>query len=222
MLSQIHFAELSSTQDKAFELIEEGVNLPFLVTADSQTKGRGRMQRSWVSEPGRSLAATLAVSLNSSRMIGLSLVAGLAIRSSIKNKEIKIKWPNDLMLNDQKIGGILIESRSQGAAAQVAIGFGLNLFDLQSQSFRGLQKKVEAVDLGEKILEFVEGFKASGFQPLREAYEKVLWKRGEMISLQIDGELKLVKAVGVSDEGLLITETAGNLSMTDQGEIIHV
>ena len=141
-LKHFHFESLESTQDKVFELLSKNEEAPIYVTTDLQTKGRGRMQREWKMERGRSMALSLGLRLPPQKMVGLSLVVGLGVVKALGRDDISIKWPNDLMLGEQKVGGILIESHSQGAEAEVAIGIGLNLYDLQMSKYTGIKQNI--------------------------------------------------------------------------------
>lgn len=116
-----HLTETRSTQDEARSRFDE--SQPVLVTAQRQTAGRGRGGREWWNAP-RALAASLAVQPAWPRNAWprLSLVAGLAIRSVVGS--LDLKWPNDVLRETKKVGGILSESSSQG----VVVGLGLNLW----------------------------------------------------------------------------------------------
>jgi biotin-[acetyl-CoA-carboxylase] ligase BirA-like protein len=219
-LPHFHFNQLSSTQDEVFRLFEQKQAAPFLVSADEQSSGRGRLGRTWSSEPGRSLLFSLGLKLPVTKLIGLSLVAGLGAHDAIQINELQLKWPNDLMLGENKIGGILIESKSQGDFAEISIGVGVNLLDQLSSSYRGVRKQLDALAVAEKILGRVEKFAEKGFQIYKSDYEKVMWHLGQTIALKIQDEEKKVKAIGVSETGYLITEETGQIKMTDQGEIL--
>jgi BirA family biotin operon repressor/biotin-[acetyl-CoA-carboxylase] ligase len=106
---------------------------PTWIWADRQLKGRGRLGRSWVSEPGN-LYASLLVSLAiaASRASGLSIVVSLAVLNTFKSflpesVSLEVKWPNDVLVAGKKAAGILVESTFQGELMQLALGCGLNL-----------------------------------------------------------------------------------------------
>ncbi len=219
-LKHFHFEKCKSTQDKIFSIRERGEVFPFYVSADFQTEGRGRLTRSWEMEAGRSLALSIGMQLPVYRMMGLSLVVGLACCQNISKISLELKWPNDLMMGLHKVGGILIESHSQGDLADVAIGIGINLFDLTETDYRGLGFKISAESLVEEILRRVEEFEKSGFSKFRSAYEERMWKRGERLWLQVGNEKKYVDVLGVNDEGCLMTREGEVFSVTEQGEII--
>ncbi len=125
---------LNSTNAQALSLARSGERGPLWVTAEQQTQGRGREGRGWVSEAGN-LHATLLLTTPgpAQRWPQLSFVAALAAHDAISQTapyigsapKLAIKWPNDLMLNGAKLGGILIEGES-GGNAPVAIGIGVN------------------------------------------------------------------------------------------------
>ncbi|MET0208454.1 MAG: biotin--[acetyl-CoA-carboxylase] ligase, partial [Burkholderiaceae bacterium] len=85
---------------------------PCLLIAEHQTHGRGRQGRSWHSTPGASLTFSLALPLEVADWSGMSLVVGAAIAEALdpQGGRLRLKWPNDLWLDDRKLGGILIET----------------------------------------------------------------------------------------------------------------
>lgn len=123
-----HYAETGSTQDDARRLAERGKALPLLVVADRQTLGRGRSGRAWETAP-RALACSLAVRPDwpTASWGPIPLLAGLAAREALAELAgvaPRLKWPNDLFVGGDKLGGILVE-----VSGDVAIvGVGINLW----------------------------------------------------------------------------------------------
>ena len=115
------YDEVTSTQDIAAAALERE---PVLIVAGRQTEGRGRSQRTWQSAP-RALAASLGLrpTWATETWPLIPLVAGLAA-AEVLGAEIGLKWPNDLVIGENKVGGILVE----GSGAAVVIGWGLNLW----------------------------------------------------------------------------------------------
>jgi BirA family transcriptional regulator, biotin operon repressor / biotin---[acetyl-CoA-carboxylase] ligase len=115
------YDEVTSTQDIAAEALADE---PVLVVAGRQTAGRGRSQRTWESAP-RAMAASVA--FRPAWEIGtwplIPLVAGLAA-ADVLGAEVGLKWPNDLLIEGEKIGGILVE----GSGGVLVVGCGLNLW----------------------------------------------------------------------------------------------
>lgn len=99
-----------------------------LVVARSQTAGMGRLGRSWVSEPGSSISASLYLkSAHTAQLSWATLIAATAIRSAIAelvSGPALVKWPNDVLVNDKKISGILAQIQPDGS---LILGFGINL-----------------------------------------------------------------------------------------------
>lgn len=128
----IEYDEVSSTLDVAHELAANGAEAGTLIVANTQTAGRGRLGRSWRSEPGAGLWLTLIERpADASALDVLSLRVGLALApalDSFAGTPVQLKWPNDLYLRGRKLAGILIEARwREGHPEWVAIGVGINL-----------------------------------------------------------------------------------------------
>ncbi|HEX2420430.1 MAG TPA: biotin--[acetyl-CoA-carboxylase] ligase, partial [Acidimicrobiia bacterium] len=114
------FDEVTSTQDVARQTFRER---PVVVIASRQTSGRGREGTAWQNAP-RALAMTAAFGLGWSPHWSLaSLVAGLSA-ATVLGPQVGLKWPNDLLIGEGKVGGILVEVTGE----TVAVGCGLNLW----------------------------------------------------------------------------------------------
>jgi BirA family biotin operon repressor/biotin-[acetyl-CoA-carboxylase] ligase len=128
----VTFDRISSTLDVAHELAEAGAAPGTLVLADAQTAGRGRLGRSWRSEPGAGVWLTLIERpIDATALDVLSLRVGLALApvlDAFAGESVRLKWPNDLYVSDRKLGGILVEARwREGSPEWVAIGVGVNV-----------------------------------------------------------------------------------------------
>lgn len=109
----LRLESVASTQDIAREL-----PIGSIVMADHQTAGRGRLERRWEAPPGRALLVSFVLDRNPL----LSLAAGVAAAEAC-GPEVRLKWPNDLLLGDRKLGGILVEV----APDKAVCGIGINL-----------------------------------------------------------------------------------------------
>jgi BirA family transcriptional regulator, biotin operon repressor / biotin---[acetyl-CoA-carboxylase] ligase len=124
---------LGSTNAEALARGRAGERGPLWITAVQQTAGRGRRGNAWVSEPGN-LYASLLISdaAPAAHLPELCFVAALAVRDAVYAatprlaSQIKLKWPNDLLLDGAKLAGILIEAESVGGVTAVAAGVGVN------------------------------------------------------------------------------------------------
>lgn len=99
-----------------------------LVVASEQTAGMGRLGRAWVSEPGTSISASLYLKSSHTAQLGwATLIAATAIRAAIADlvdAQVLVKWPNDVLVNDKKVSGILAQIQPDGS---LILGFGINL-----------------------------------------------------------------------------------------------
>lgn len=124
---------LDSTNAEALRLARAGERGPLWVVARTQTKGRGRRGRQWVSAPGNLFTSLLVPDSSApEHRAELCFVAALAIHDTvaIKNPSLSdrlaIKWPNDLLLDGRKFAGILIEADQFGEGGAIVIGIGIN------------------------------------------------------------------------------------------------
>ena len=125
-------AETGSTNDDAFDAYGEGAPEGTVVVAESQTRGRGRAGRRWHQVPGRGLSLSLLLVRGCDpRAPGaLPLAAGLALARALERLgvEARLEWPNDLLLGERKLAGILAESRaSADGEPLVVVGVGVNV-----------------------------------------------------------------------------------------------
>ncbi len=127
-----YYPNLDSTNTKAWELISKNTPTGTVIITDNQTKGRGRQSHKWISIPGQSLTFSIILYPNAmpSQSNIYSLIAGLAITDCLNEYNIpaQLKWPNDILINGKKVGGILCESKiSGGVIKSMVIGIGLNV-----------------------------------------------------------------------------------------------
>lgn len=129
MYKIINFPTLPSTNKylkENYSLYEEFT----VINTNEQTQGKGRMQRTWISntEDDLTFSILLKPNFDSSKIAQISLIAGASLCNVI-NKYIKcsIKWPNDIIINDKKIAGILVEAVTTEKIEAVVVGIGLNV-----------------------------------------------------------------------------------------------
>lgn len=120
--------ETASTNDDARALGRDGAPHLSVVVANAQTRGRGRLDRAWFAEPGEALLASWVVrpAMPVDRWTLLPLLAGLAVTEAVRARtgvDATLKWPNDVMVAERKLGGILTEAHVPDFAV---IGLGLN------------------------------------------------------------------------------------------------
>ena len=130
----VHFQRVSSTMDEAARLAQQGAEDGTVIVAEVQTAGRGRFERSWVSQAGNLyLSVVLRPPLQGLPYI--SIMSGVAVARAIRKAtglRSTIKWPNDVRIHGKKVCGILVENTLQGSSVDHAVvGIGVNVaFDL--------------------------------------------------------------------------------------------
>ena len=122
---------LESTQDLARAEAEGGSPEGTIVIADEQTAGRGRQGRRWLSPPGANLYFTIVLRPSPQQIRALSMVVPLAVAEGVEDATALtcgIKWPNDVMVGERKLAGILLDSQSSGEAVSFClVGIGINV-----------------------------------------------------------------------------------------------
>ena len=128
-----HLPVTHSTQDDVSVAGRAGAAEGLAITADEQTRGRGRFRRSWMSPPGASLLVSVLLRPNAELLPSLSMIAALAVQRAIRRVcpqlEPEVKWPNDILIGGRKACGILVEvARGETEADQFAVaGIGVNV-----------------------------------------------------------------------------------------------
>lgn len=136
------FESIDSTNDWCLQQCREDKTLPFACIADKQSNGKGRRGRHWVSASGASITMSFAMAFGmASNQLGMLAIAiGMAVvdvlRSS-KLKDVMLKWPNDVVVDNKKIAGILIETAMHNNQLNVVVGVGVN-YDMSTGASNGI------------------------------------------------------------------------------------
>lgn len=208
--------------------------------AELQTSGRGRRGRSWSSPFGANLAMSLGVALNRgpAELGGVSLVVGLAVLNALEELgvgSLALKWPNDVLLGGNKLGGILIEVARHVAgrqASELVIGIGMNIH--LSEAVRAalpegvadlaaaggsVPRSVLAGRVLSSVVAFVSGFDERGFEPFRQPFDLRHHFHGESCRI-LQGETTVTGTVaGVSATGGLLLDTGAGRQEFHGGEV---
>jgi BirA family biotin operon repressor/biotin-[acetyl-CoA-carboxylase] ligase len=123
----IYFPDVSSTNDAAAALADQGAPEGTVVVANAQSAGRGRQGRTWVSPPGAGLYASALLRPRSPAPL-LTIAAGVAVAEGIQRATgltTDLKWPNDVFVGGKKLAGLLAEA--SGSPAAIVLGFGINV-----------------------------------------------------------------------------------------------
>jgi len=209
---QLREDEVASTQDLARAELHR---LPVVVAAQRQTAGRGRGGAAWLSAP-RALAVSLAFHPADEDLRPFSLMAGVAAARCLEG--VSLKWPNDLMAEGAKVGGILVER-----ADEVVIGMGINLWWPEAPEGMGALRDV---DPGPELHVRVAGLWAAELMRLIDGvgwpvdeYRALCSTLGREISWEPDGR---GTAVDITGDGALVVESSGARRTLTSGAIRHV
>ena len=173
-LSAYFFDNIPSTNQKLWELISAGQALPLVAIASTQSAGRGQWGRTWQSPSGGLyLSLALATQMSAQNAPHLTLCSAWGIATALRSKSIPValKWPNDLILEGRKLGGIKAETRiQQGQITQAVIGIGINWTNpvpeigINLQSFLKKQTLISSIESLEILATIAIHGVLSGYQ----------------------------------------------------------
>jgi len=230
-----YYPELSSTNDEARRLAAAGEAEGTVVVAETQTAGRGRRGRQWLDIPGRFLLFSIilrpAPGSKSVPVVSLGTAAAAAqVLSEAYDLPAATKWPNDLLIDGRKIGGILLEA----ADGFVVIGMGLNV----NGKAAGLQKKVPQrittmedecghpvqreevlAALLEKIETMYGQFQGGEVDAIIAAYKQRDCVVGRDVAVEVGGEKINGWAIDISPTGSLIIQTNSGRREITAGDV---
>ncbi len=240
MASRIYYFDtVSSTMDIAVKLGFERAAEGTLVVAESQTKGRGRLGREWLSPKYKGIYASLILrpKIVPSRAAALTLMTAVSICEAISSAaglEAQIKWPNDIYIGDKKVGGILTELSAETDGVNfVVIGFGINvnnearslLHTAASLKERG-KEAYSRVGLLQEILRRQESnytlFLKEGFTPLAQRWRAMNMTLGRRVKAHVRGGQLEGEAFDIDNDGALLIRTdTGLTEKITAGDVVH-
>ncbi len=219
---------VDSTNNYAMAMVQKkAVNSGDAVFAMEQTSGKGRRGKSWKSKKGENIILTIVVQMQwlpVQQQFQLSMAVALACHnffSKYIKENIKIKWPNDIFINDRKAGGILIENVIQGNLWQWAvIGIGLNInqisFEKEKLNAVSLQQLTDknydvlqlANELHKIVLKRLEVLQSGQINNMLKEYNENLFARNQVVKLKKENIVFETKITGISESGELLTKDA--------------
>ncbi len=236
-----HFDSLPSTNDKAKSLARGGEEEGAVVIAERQTHGRGRYDHLWFSSPhGLHLSIILRPHVNITRVTRLVMVAGVAAARAISSYglDARIKWSNDLLIHERKVGGILTEVDTDGGMEFCIVGIGINLNvrhdefpdeirDIATSIMEELGEEVSREEFACRLLnefeDVYDSFKAEACDEIMSEWRRYCSTIGRLVRIRTVGETIEGEAVGVDREGALILELPnGRLMKVVSGECTHL
>ena len=236
---QIEIRSVASTGSTNADLLAqiERLTQPTLLVAASQSAGRGRAGRSWQSAPGASLTFSLAWRFVQPlhQLIGLPLAIGVGIAEVLDgfNLPLQLKWPNDLLRDGKKVGGVLIETATpsdpRAAGCWAVIGVGLNLLPpaLDDDDAAAAMPELVRVEPELLLAELLSGladtllqFEQYGFGMFCERWNRRHAYAGQPVVLLDHGNIvQQGVAQGVDASGCLLLQTASGVLPVMAGDV---
>ncbi len=211
---------------------------PRCCMTEFQYAGKGRRGRVWLNPPAANIALSIAWPWNEEpeKLQGFTLAVGAAVAASVQRlggHRVGVKWPNDLVFDGRKLGGILVETRGAPGRVTVVTGIGLNVFvaDHDPRRFgqpicdltevcggRPGRNEVTAVVLTD-VLRCFQRFRQFGFLAWKDEFQRFDASRNKAVEVVLGKERISGAAGGVNDVGQLIVHTATGARALSAGEI---
>jgi BirA family biotin operon repressor/biotin-[acetyl-CoA-carboxylase] ligase len=216
------FEEVGSTNDIALEMARAGAQEGTVVTARGQSKGRGRRGRRWLAKPGESIlmSVILRPKLPLNRYSELSFVAAVALAQCLRTQcglEVSLKWPNDALIGERKVAGILVEA-GQGAAI-IGIGVNVNqsgfppeLADTAASLAIETGAELDVDALMQSVLKYLFAAYQLPFEEILARWRKYMWGLGCSVEVITEGEAISGAIAGVDEDGALLVKQDGGIT----------
>ena len=233
-------SSVESTSELMLDRLRSGAQIhAAFVFAEQQTKGRGRRGRHWISPFGRNIYVSFGWQFDNgiSELAGLSLVMGVAVARALRQigvLGVRLKWPNDLMINNAKLGGILIDIDGDcGGQILTVVGIGINFSmppefgqeidqawtDVIANCSVDASRNVFAAQLIESCVAALEEFRRNRFSHFRAEWDECDALRGENVEVIYANGLLQGVACGVDDDGALLLKKGDRVSPVSAGEV---
>lgn len=228
------YASVDSTNDVAKSLTNKGNGNKYVITAKSQTKGRGRRGRSWIGLEGN-LFMSLALEIQLKDLGQIVFLVSLSLLETLRRLfpsiNICLKWPNDVLVNDCKISGILLE---KGEGDYMVIGIGINIvaapkIDGMVYSAVSLQDSgymIDRISLLKAYLETLDEnylqWRQQGFEVIRNRWLENAKNLGKEILVHLNKGDKTGIFTGVDGNGSLLLQCGENIEKIYAGDIFYL
>jgi BirA family biotin operon repressor/biotin-[acetyl-CoA-carboxylase] ligase len=237
------YRSVKSTNDIAIQLAQAGETEGTIVTAEQQTKGRGRLGRAWHSPAGRGVYVSIILrpAFKPDRAPGIAVMTALALADAVADNchaKVQIKWPNDLLINGRKAAGILTElSAEKNKVEYIVVGVGINVNHTVDDFPQELQpiatslrianrRKAARVDLLKTFLSnfereyrrYQKEYLASSRKKIRK-YSSLV---GKEVRLRFGNKVIEGRAIDIDKDGALIVEKDGQRRAVTSGEVTVV
>ena len=238
------FPEIESTNSYLMARPAPAAGMHRVAIAGHQTAGRGRGDRQWLSAPGSSLCLSVAHTFRDKpeNLSALTLAIGVAAILALQDTgidDVMLKWPNDIVARDRKLGGMLAEAHCSAAeSTSVVIGIGINLdlapailervdsawahapVDLKSILGQSVSPEPVAALVIDHVANALLTFEQHGLRAFAETWSERDWLRGRTVTVeQLRGSVKGT-ASGIDSEGALLVQAASTTTRIVSGSIL--
>jgi BirA family biotin operon repressor/biotin-[acetyl-CoA-carboxylase] ligase len=208
-----------------------------VVLAEFQYGGRGRRGRTWLSPYGRNLSMSLGMATDNemSKLGGLSVVVGIALASELQElgvDAVALKWPNDVLVDDKKICGILVELVQREKQVEYVVGVGVNVALTDEEILQigqpvtdlarhgvSLSRTTLVIHMINSLRRHLAHFEQQGFAPFVQAFNTIHKFHEQPCRLILPKQTIVGKAVGIGQNGELLLETGSGIEAFHGGEV---
>ena len=230
----IHFKEVESTNLLALSMMKENTtSLPFVITTDFQTLGKGQLSNKWESENEKNLLISIAINIDIKieNQFILNIISSLSVLDLLEDLNLEnlfVKWPNDILVGKRKIAGILIQNKLlSDTIKSTVIGIGLNINQSKFTNFKRETTSVKnenitnlsLSEISDKLLELLEfRFSKSDNKNWKDYFEK-LYLKDKVAPFEIEGKKQMGIIRKVNKTGELVLETEDSIRNFQMKEI---
>jgi BirA family biotin operon repressor/biotin-[acetyl-CoA-carboxylase] ligase len=227
-------ASTASTNADVADVARAGEPEGYVLVADEQTAGRGRLGRSWSSPPGTSLSVSVLLRPSgppATMWSWLPLLVGVATAEAVRAVsavDAVLKWPNDVQRDGRKLAGILVERVETPVGPAAVAGVGMNITSAPepaaSLADTGVTRDGVLDAMLSRLAEWYQRWLAEpGGGGLAEAYRQVCGTLGQQVRVELPGDSAITgRAIGIDDAGRLILSTSAGERIVGAGDIVHL
>jgi BirA family biotin operon repressor/biotin-[acetyl-CoA-carboxylase] ligase len=230
--------ESASTNAEVADRFRSGEDEGLVLAAEHQTAGRGRLGREWVTPARSSLTVSfllVPVRAPAERWPWLPLLTGVAAAAAVRRVtgvQATLKWPNDVLAADHKLGGILLERVERNGTPAAVVGIGINCHQAQHElpvpeatslalvSGDQVDRSALLGALVEEVASHYDAWVAGA--DLRSAYLELCTTPGQQVRVAVPGGEVVGEAIDVDEAGRLVVRTADGENHLGAGDVVHV
>jgi BirA family biotin operon repressor/biotin-[acetyl-CoA-carboxylase] ligase len=232
----VHLNVTGSTNVVARQLAERGIAEGTVVVAETQSRGKGRLGRKWITKPGGLwMSVVLKPAIDPMHASSITLLAAVSVTKALRGAglEAVIKWPNDVLVNGKKICGILTEMSAETDVVNfIILGIGVNVnndapLETATAMKAELGRKVDRARFAQSLLEVLEEdyltFRSEGFTPILWSWRRYSDTLGRLVEVTYQDEVVTGLAQDVDEDGSLLVKTPdGSIRKIVSGDCKHL